>query len=140
MWTYLKARWGEATSIWSAAGLSIILAGYLDGKLDRDSALIFGVGAVIALSAAGEERARRERRADRARGGEEDRAADVGSRPRRRGALGLQQHIAGGIAARKRDLERLGPGAHPSCRQLQSSNRRDHRRPVARRRPSAARA
>ena len=48
MWTYLRARWGEVTSIWSAAGLGAILAGYLLHKFDARTALIYGTGAVIA--------------------------------------------------------------------------------------------
>jgi len=48
MWTYLRARWGEVTSIWSAAGLGAILAGYLLHKFDGKTALVYGTGAVIA--------------------------------------------------------------------------------------------
>ena len=48
MWTYLKARWGEVTSIWSAAGVGSIAAAYLLGKIDRNTAIISSTGAVIA--------------------------------------------------------------------------------------------
>jgi hypothetical protein len=48
MWTYLRARWGEVTSIWSAAGLGAILTGYLLHKFDGKTALVYGTGAVIA--------------------------------------------------------------------------------------------
>jgi hypothetical protein len=48
MWTYLRARWGEVTSIWSAAGLGAILAGFLLHKFDGKTALVYGTGAVVA--------------------------------------------------------------------------------------------